>query len=58
MVLEQARDDPEIIERTAAWDIGKASLVCCVRLPAASGRRRVQEVMTYRAVSSRRPAPT
>jgi transposase len=47
VVLEQAKDDQEIIERIAALDIGKASLVCCVRVPAASGKRRVQEVMTY-----------
>ena len=32
----------------AALDIGKAELVCCVRVPApAGGKRRLQEVTTY-----------
>ncbi len=43
MRVEQ--DDVEIIERIAALDIGKAEVVCCVRVPGA-GRRRVQEVRT------------
>ncbi|WP_113702232.1 IS110 family transposase [Nonomuraea lactucae] len=47
-MLEEAKDSEEIIERVAALDIGKASLVCCVRVPdeARSGRR-LQEVGTY-----------
>ena len=47
-MLEETQDDQEIIARVAALDIGKAELVCCVRLPSrgASGRR-VQEVCTY-----------
>lgn len=41
-------DDEQIIARVAALDIGKAEVVCCVRLPAADGgRRRVQEVTTH-----------
>lgn len=41
-------DDEQIIERVAALDIGKAEVVCCVRLPAPAGRsRRVQEVTTH-----------
>ncbi len=47
MVLRQDNDAQEIVERVAALDVGKATLVCCVRVPAASGRRRVQEVTTY-----------
>ncbi len=41
-------DEAEIVQRVAALDIGKASLVCCVRVPHDSkpGRRR-QEVRTY-----------
>ena len=33
LMLEEARDTGEIIERVAALDIGKAELVCCVRVP-------------------------
>jgi transposase len=45
-VLESAHDNEEIIERVAAIDIGKAELVCCVRVPG-TGSRRQQEVTTY-----------
>ena len=34
----ESSDDEQIIERVAALDIGKAEVVCCVRLPGA-GRR-------------------
>jgi hypothetical protein len=38
----------EIIARVAALDIGKAELVCCVRVPdPKGGSRRVQEVKSY-----------
>ncbi len=41
-------DDEQIIARVAALDIGKAEVVCCVRIPAsAGGRRRSQEVTTH-----------
>lgn len=44
-------DDEQIIERVAALDIGKAEVVCCVRLPAPEGgTRRVQEVSTHSAM--------
>ncbi len=47
-MLEQTQDEQEIIERVAALDIGKAELVCCVRVPdPKGGSRRVQEVKTY-----------
>jgi transposase len=47
-VLEQTQDDQRLIERVAALDIGKAELVCCVRVPDPGGSgRRVQEVNTY-----------
>ena len=47
-MLEETQDDQEIIARVAALDIGKAELVCCVRLPGQGGSgRRVQEVSTY-----------
>lgn len=38
-------DEQEIIARVAALDVGKAEVVCCVRLPGPGGRR-VQEVCT------------
>jgi transposase len=47
-VLEETNDTEEIIQRVAALDIGKAELVCCVRVPG-EGKpgRRLQEVRTY-----------
>ena len=45
-MLEETEDDEEIIERVAALDIGKAELVCCVRVPGRRPARRRQEV-TY-----------
>jgi transposase len=32
-------DEGEIIERVAALDVGKAEVVCCVRLPGPGGQR-------------------
>jgi transposase len=47
-VLQEIQDQEEIIARVAALDIGKAELVCCVRVPGQGGSsRRVQEVTTY-----------
>jgi transposase len=36
-------DEPEIVERIAALDVGKAEVVCCVRVPG-PGAQRMQEV--------------
>lgn len=47
-MFAESVDDEQIIERVAALDIGKAEVVCCVRLPAPAGKsRRVQEVSTH-----------
>jgi transposase len=46
-VLAESNDSEEIIARVAALDIGKAELVCCVRVPAPRGRKRLQEVSTH-----------
>lgn len=47
-MFAESEDDEQIIERVAALDIGKAEIVCCVRLPAPAGKkRRVQEVTTH-----------
>ena len=47
-MLQDSEDHEEIIERIAALDIGKAELVCCVRVPDPDrGGRRLQEVTTY-----------
>ena len=51
-MLEETNDREEIIERVAALDIGKAELVCCVRVPGVEGKsRRVQEVTTYQTMT-------
>jgi transposase len=46
-MLEETNDTEELIGRVAALAIGKAELVCCVRVPSpeAPGRR-LQEVRT------------
>jgi transposase len=47
-VLEETEDREELIGRVAALDIGKAELVCCVRVPDPQGSgKRLQEVTTY-----------
>jgi transposase len=47
-MLAQTQDEQEIIARVAALDIGKAELVCCVRVPDEDRPgRRLQEVETY-----------
>jgi transposase len=47
-LLEQAVDEDQIVTRVAGLDIGKASLVCCARVPdEARPGRRLQEVQTY-----------
>ena len=47
-MLAQAHDEEQIIARVAALDIGKAELVCCVRVPAESGAgKRLQEISTH-----------
>ena len=47
-MLEETNDTEELIERVAALDIGKAELVCCIRVPGEGKRgRRLQEVRTY-----------
>ena len=51
-MLAEAEDKEQIIARVAALDIGKAELVCCVRLPAPTGaRKRLQEVSTHSTMS-------
>ena len=51
-MLTRTQDDEEIIERVAALDIGKAELVCCVRVPDEDQPgERLQEVQTYSAMT-------
>jgi hypothetical protein len=45
-MFSESVDEEQIIERVAALDVGKAELLCCVRLPG-KGTRRVQEVSTH-----------
>ena len=47
-MLEEAHDSEELIGRVAALDIGKAQLVCCVRVPNPDQPgKRLQEVRSY-----------
>src|SRR5215472_10277276 len=47
-MLRETQDREEIIERVAACDIGKAELMCCVRVPdEGKPGRRLQEVQGY-----------
>jgi len=47
-MLQEAVDDAVIVERVAGVDIGKAEVVCCVRVPAPDRvGARAQEVRTY-----------
>lgn len=47
-MLTESQDEEQIIARVAALDIGKAELVCCVRVPAgADAKKRLQEVSTH-----------
>ena len=47
-MLTETQDGEEIIKRVAALGIGKAELVCCVRVPDEDRPgRRLQEVETY-----------
>jgi transposase len=51
--LAESEDQEEIIAKVAALDIGKAELVCCVRLPAPRRRRkRLQEVSTHSTMTA------
>jgi transposase len=51
-VLEEDQQVEEIIARVAACDIGKAEVVCCVRLPHPTRPgRRLQEVRTFRTMT-------
>jgi transposase len=51
-VLEETNDTEELIGRVAALDIGKAELVCCIRVPGAGKRgKRLQEVRTYQTMT-------
>lgn len=44
-MLAESVDQDQVIARVAAVDIGKAELLCCVRVPGAEGtNRRLQEV--------------
>ena len=46
-MMEQADESGEMAERVAAPEIGKASVMACIRVPHEDGRRRLQEVSEY-----------
>ncbi len=47
-MLAKTQDNKQIIERVAALDIGKAELMCCVRVPDEDrpGRRLQEDLLT------------
>jgi transposase len=49
--MQVETDEPEIIERVAALDVGKAEVVCCARVPGPGGRR-LQEVRTVSTMTA------
>ena len=49
--MQVETDEPEIIERVAALDIGKAEVVCCARVPGPGGRR-MQEIRTVSTMTA------
>ena len=52
-MLTESHDEEQIIARVAALDIGKAELVCCVRVPAgAEAKKRLQEVSTHSTMTT------
>ena len=54
---EETPEEGQAVERVAALDIGKAELVCCVRVPHPSGSgRRVQQVRAFTTVTRSLPA--
>jgi transposase len=51
-VLEETQETEEIIQRVAALDVGKAELICCVRILGQDGSgRRLQEVTAYQTMT-------
>jgi transposase len=49
--MQVETDEPEIVERVAALDVGKAEVVCCARVPGPDGRR-MQEVRTVTTMTA------
>ena len=51
--MNAVEESPELVERIAALDIGKASVMACVRVPhPAKPGRRAQEVREYLTLTS------
>ncbi|WP_261327668.1 IS110 family transposase [Modestobacter marinus] len=49
--MQVETDEPEVIERVAALDAGKAEVVCCARVPGPGGQR-MQEVRTVSTMTA------
>jgi transposase len=47
-MLSESHDEEQIIARVAALDIGKAEVLCCVRVPGVSAKRRRQRCRLIR----------
>ena len=53
-MLAESVDEDKVIARVAAVDVGKAELVCCVRVPGGEdAKRRLQEVWTHSTMPGR-----
>jgi transposase len=46
-MMKQVDEPGELVERVAALDIGKATVMACIRVPDEDGRRRCQEVREF-----------
>jgi hypothetical protein len=56
--MQVETDEPEVIERVAALDVGKAEVVCCARVPGPGGQRMQEVRMTGAAIASATAATT
>ena len=54
-MLAESHDEEQIIARVVALDIGKAELVCCVRVPAPAGNKRRLAVTTHSTMTRALP---
>jgi transposase len=49
--MQVETDEPKVIQRVTALDVGKAEVVCCARVPGPGGQR-MQEIRTISTMTS------